>query len=118
MIALRLGSFRAHFTQCLVEAGQNQRDRTEKNVARMPGDAGGRVSLPFAQHPYIPGGATRCRWPIINIKSLTAYRPPEIKSFVSDVKGRSRIRIHFHFLSRDCIVFLIIALSLRRVQSL
>ena len=40
--ALRLGSPRAHFTQCLAEAGQNQRDRTEKSaarksVARMPG---------------------------------------------------------------------------------
>ena len=42
--ALRLGSPRAHFTQCLAEAGQNQRDRTEKSVARksvarMPGGA-------------------------------------------------------------------------------
>ena len=35
VIALRLGSPRAHFTQWVAEAGQNQRGRTEKSVAKM-----------------------------------------------------------------------------------
>ena len=54
-------------------------DATARGQGQQPGPAARSnrqalsraIRLPFAQHPYIPGGATRCRWPII-------YSPPTV----------------------------------------
>ena len=49
-----------------------------RGAAALEAAEGANVAKPVrpAHRPQHPGG---------NIKSLTAYRPPEIKSFVSDV---------------------------------
>ena len=48
-------------TQVASPGGQK---RSPETVARTCGHGARPFRLPFAQHPYRPGGATRCRWPI------------------------------------------------------
>ena len=49
-------------TQVASPGGQK---RSPETVARNCGHGARPFRLPFAQHPYRPGGATHCRWPIM-----------------------------------------------------
>ena len=70
VIALRryhFGIALYHFGSAWLRRAKTKGTARKRRQEAPPGSvarSGGRVCLPFAQHPYIPGGATRCRWPI------------------------------------------------------